>query len=50
MLPKIAANESEATNSYASFQVQGVAVVMEIKFTDTHYYEFSMTAPSHISI
>lgn len=50
MLPKIAANESGATNSYALLQVQGVAAMMEIKFTDTHYYEFSMIAPSHISV
>lgn len=50
MLPKIAANESGATNSYALLQVQGVAAMVEIKSTEAHYCEFSMAAPSHISV
>lgn len=35
MLPKIAASESRAANSYALLQVQYVAVVTEIRFAET---------------
>ena len=35
MLPKTAANESRAPNSYALLQVQCVAIAVEIKLTET---------------